>query len=124
MPFYITVVEVEHSPEFTAFIYCASSIYVRTAFKTKSFSLLNHFWSEGVKSENCREVRNVSGLFKSRKDKRKVINLILFKILQIQDDYTNIIKQATSTRLCLNSRIKFHKVCPKFLSFKVGNLFR
>lgn len=74
MPLYITAVEVEHSPEFTAFIYCASSIYVRAALKKKkkkSFSFFNHFWSEGVKSENCTEVRNVSGLLKSRKDKRK-----------------------------------------------------
>lgn len=41
MPLYITAVEVEHSPEFTAFIYCASSIYVRAALKKKKN--LSHF---------------------------------------------------------------------------------
>lgn len=43
MPLYITAVEVEHSPEFTAFIYCASSIYVRAALKKKKKKNLSHF---------------------------------------------------------------------------------
>jgi len=87
--------------------------------KQFSFSLFIRFWLEGAKTENWTEAKNVSGLLRNRKkDKGKERNLILCKILQIQDDCINIIRQTTSTRICLrrlnlHSGIKIHEVVSK-----------
>lgn len=98
--------------------------------KQFSFSLFIHFLLEGTKTENWIEARNVSGLLRNiKKDKGKERNLILCKILQIQDDYINIIRQATSTRTCLrrlslNSGIKLHEVASKLFILQCSKLLQ